>query len=325
MSNLRKTNPVCITVGDIHLSDTAPACRAEKGDEWYGVMANYLGQLRQFQKDLNVPVVCTGDVFDDGWREKKCPPKLINFAASLLPEMFSIPGQHDLPHHRYDQLKYSGYWSLMNMGKINNLEPGEPRLIRSDLWVTGFPWGTPVSPMAPMRGEEGIIKLAVCHSYIYEDAAHAYPGVDKNKHVANYLPKLDGYDAAVFGDNHKGFHRLYHLDKTRTTQRNISIFNGGTFIRRKSDEIDYRPRLGVLDCTGKFHCYYLDLSQDRFVDFPNWAEQNEGPDEAEIEEVVRSINDLRPDALDFATAVMRAMDDKKVRDAVRQVILKAIQ
>jgi hypothetical protein len=48
--------------------------------------------------------------------------------------------------------------------------------------------------------------------------------------------------------------------------RHSYFFNNGTFFRRKSDEVHYRPWVGLLRSDGTIDPHYLDTSKDKFVD-----------------------------------------------------------
>ena len=115
---------IALLVGDIHLSAKAPLCRAKEPD-WFEAMARPLMELVDLQKQIGKesdgipPILCAGDVFDR-WNS---PPELINFALEYLPpQMYSIPGQHDLPNHNYNEIDRSAYWTLVAANKITNVE-----------------------------------------------------------------------------------------------------------------------------------------------------------------------------------------------------------
>ena len=115
---MKKPHRIAILCSDLHLSLQRPACRAD--DDWMGVQAGYLNQLKQLAVDSNysfgtLPIAFAGDLFDK-WNVQ---PELINFALEHLPDgMICVPGQHDLPNHRLDQVHRSGYGVLVAAGKI---------------------------------------------------------------------------------------------------------------------------------------------------------------------------------------------------------------
>ena len=118
----QKTRVVAIACADIHLQHTAPICRSGEPD-WYAAMARPLEELRGLQENYDCPILCAGDVFNH-WNN--CPPELINWAIKHLPKMYAIPGQHDLPQHRLDDVRKSAYWTMVEAGVIENLPLGLP-------------------------------------------------------------------------------------------------------------------------------------------------------------------------------------------------------
>ncbi len=239
---------IAILASDLHLSHRPPVFRSNEQD-WYAAQARPLAELRGLQERYRCPVIVAGDIFDDGWRPHRCPAQLINFALGHLPDgAYAIPGQHDLPYHSYDALEKSAYWTLVRAGKIENIEPGVP-LPLPGLVLHGFPWGFEVEPWVGGSVSPFGVRLAVIHAYIWTQET-GYQGASEESRLGSWLECLSGYDASVFGDNHKGF---LHTG---------NILNSGTFQRRKSDEKDYRPSVGLLYGDGRIERHYLDTSQD---------------------------------------------------------------
>ena len=110
------TPVVAIACSDIHLTLTPPAARAKEPD-WFAAMLRPLNELRHLAKIHEVPIICGGDVFDT-WR---VPNELVNWAIQHLPEMYSIPGQHDLPFHQIDDIDKSAYRTLEWVGVLKQL------------------------------------------------------------------------------------------------------------------------------------------------------------------------------------------------------------
>ncbi len=89
------TSIAAVLVADLHLSDTPPAARSGEPD-WRATQAGYLNQVTRLCRRHECPLVIAGDLFDDGWRERRCSPALINLALTYLPDQcYGIPGQHD--------------------------------------------------------------------------------------------------------------------------------------------------------------------------------------------------------------------------------------
>ena len=99
---------IAVCCSDIHLSHRPPKLR-EAEPNWYAAQARVLSQVRAVVETHKCPLIVAGDVFDEGWRAHKCPPELVNFAIRHLPVCYAVPGQHDLPHHRYADVDKSAY------------------------------------------------------------------------------------------------------------------------------------------------------------------------------------------------------------------------
>lgn len=298
---------VAICCSDIHLSHVPPKLRRTEPN-WYAAMARPLGQIRELAGFHQCPIIVAGDVFDDGWRTHKCPPELINFAIKHLPPCYAIPGQHDLPNHRYEDMERSGYWTLVQAGVIKDLHPGVPVAV-GPLVLHGFPWGFPVRK----RDVTGDLALhvAVVHSYIWDCDEHAHPGAALDNHLS--VAEFEGYDTVIVGDNHKGF-------------VNGRVMNCGTSMIRKADEVGYRPAVGLLHSDGSVSPHYLDMSQDRY-DVSSEVDQTP----RSIEGVKKFVDELSglggQELYDFRDALVQALKTRYsgVAGDVRDAVLRSVQ
>jgi hypothetical protein len=125
---------------------------------------------------------------------------------------------------------------------------------------------------------------------------------------------LKGYDAAVFGDNHIGF--ITFIDE-------CEIINCGTFFIRKSDEVAYRPQVGLLYNDGSISAHYLDVSKDVYLLDPVKKKEDleTGRDAKEFLEELRS---LGSDAISFREALDRKMANLGTDDSVKRFVLEAV-
>lgn len=297
--------PIAILVSDIHLSHKPPIFRSNEPD-WYEAMARQLMELCALQLDYNVPIVCAGDIFDK-WNS---PAELINFAMENLPEMYAIPGQHDLPSHRLDLIEKSAYWSLELSQSIKDLGT-RPSVRNNQLALFPFPWGNKIEKPDSFYCKMDCLKLAVVHSYIWQDSSSGYIGAPHEKLVSNY--DLDGFDFVVFGDNHKGF----------TARRNgqCSVMNCGTFFVRKSDEADYKPMAGILYEDARITPYYFDTSKDVYLEM-DLAQKVERVENA-FSGFIDQLQSLGLDSLDFEQAVKNRLDFENVSTRIREAVMEA--
>jgi DNA repair exonuclease SbcCD nuclease subunit len=300
-----------IFAADLHFSHTAPVARSAEPD-WYLAQKRVINQLKSLMEEHKAPLIIAGDISDkSGAPPHVIPAEFANFLIDTLPPFYAIAGNHDLPNHLWDQRHRSLFGILVRAGVIVELEPGTATLIHHDLLVTGFPCGFDPHP-ADMRAPT---QVAVVHEYVWKKG-HSYPDAPVELHVSRYNDKLVGYDCAAFGDNHQGFF-TDPTDPKYPTQ----IFNCGTLMRRKTDERDYRPMVGLLKEDGNLYPHYLDVSEDL------WLEESlpspEEPKDFDASRFVKSLQSLGVDSLDFREALKHEMERDQTREPVRNIVLKS--
>ena len=294
---------IAVLCSDIHLSLAAPVARSAEPD-WLAAQARPLDQIRKLVKEHgNVPVVCAGDVFDK-WHSS---PELINWTITHLPKMYAIPGQHDLPLHNIEDIRRSAYWTLVEVGTIRTIEEPWDEGIDGVL-MFGYPWGSAIEPILPKKNK---VQLAVIHDYVFI-RGKSYPGAPDGANLVNHRSRLQGYNAAVFGDNHDGF-----LTKVGGT----SVLNCGCLVRRKSDERKYKPAVGLLHNDGLIEQHFLDASEDKWLEPEEIIERVEAPG---MTEFLEELNQLESDSLDFCEVIRRYIKDNHVSDGVKRVLLETI-
>ena len=301
---------VALLAADLHLSEKPPIARSCE-QSWFAVMERQLAQLRELQAKYQCPVLCSGDIFDK-WNSSA---KLINFALESLPDLYAIPGQHDLKYQRYADIKETAFYTLVKARKISLIRPGRPVAVGS-LRLHGFPFGYEVEPLAKAHGLA--LEVAVVHQYIWTKNT-GYPGAPRSQRLAAYGKRLQGYSAAVFGDNHKGFQAIIG----KNIQEEIQICNCGTFLRRKRDEIAYQPQIGLLHDDGRISRHVLDCSADQFLAVEKI--QSSTKDELAMAGFLQELEHLTDKALDFSGAVLHFLDSHDVAQEVRNEVLKALE
>lgn len=313
---------IAIFLADIHLSLKSPLWRSAEPD-WLEAQYRSLQQVKELQDEHKCPVICAGDIFDrnkkiaDGW---DASPELINYAINYLPDnMYAIPGQHDLPNHQYDEIHRSAYHTLVRAGKIHDLKPIGVTTVGEHLILCAYPPGYEIQAMSGCKDDknEGDIWIAVAHQYRCIKGKD-YPKAPGEAYLHMHEKNLMGYDYVIYGDNHKGF-TAYVNEKT-------TIFNCGTLMRRKSDEIDYKPQVGLLLESGKVVPYYLDISEDRHLDAVDMALKAEEQPDLDMTELVDELGKLGKSALNFADAIQQYMHrTSSMSPEAKQIVLKAME
>lgn len=301
--------PIAVVCSDIHLCAHAPAARASEPD-WFAAMAKPLAELRRTAKALGVPIVCAGDIFDK-WDP---PHELTNFAIEHLPEMYAVPGQHDLPYHIDEDMDKSAFGTLVRIGKVKLLRES-PTLIKG-AWLFGFGWGAEITPLAGTEKEDRNLRVAVVHAYCWAGRC-SYKGAEESQNLSAWQKKLVGYDCAVFGDNHKGFYGSGGEGASR------GLMNCGGFMRRRTDDATRNPMIGILYSDGSIRKHLLNTEGEQ-LDIGEIVEMRER-DDAEIEDFVKRLSDLQESSFDFASALVNYIETHDVSPGVRKFILSSIQ
>ncbi len=303
----KRDKVIAILCSDIHLSAKPPRARRKEAC-WFDAMAYTLTQMRALSERYTAPILCAGDLFDH-WRAE---PELINFAINYLPEMYAIPGQHDLPLHNIDLIKRSAFWTMVLVGRVTPVHFGKPLIAENNLVIHGFPWDTTI---APFEGESKKHHVAICHQYFWTNHHH-FPGAPKEREAKVYRNKIKGYHAVAFGDNHKGF-----LTKINDT----FVLNCGGFTRRKSDEENYEPQVGLLCRSGRIIIHKFKTSHEKFITL---AEEEEGLRKMlrvnDMGDFLVGLSELQQQSFDFVEALNYAMEKKSVSNNIRRLILQAL-
>jgi hypothetical protein len=251
---------------------------------------------------------CWRHIFDT-WRE---PSSIINWLLTRIPDnvkWYGVPGQHDLPNHQLDRIHESPYQTLVEAGKLVNLEPDQPVEVsghHNTLRLYGFPHGVDVKPLKRDHISMLVFEIAVVHRYIWRQGA-TYHDAPVDHHVSKLNAK--GYDAVVIGDNHSPWQKG-------------GYYNCGSLICRTIDEKDHKPSVGLLRSDGTIKRHYLDVSKDK------WNEDHEVKSKSKEEvDVLGLVRELRAGktAVDFAEAIIRWLRDNPVSEGVRREIMEAME
>jgi len=306
MPTLWKTDPVvAIACSDVHLSLKPPIARAQE-DDWMEAQARPWREINKLRMEhANAPVLCAGDLFDR-WNSA---PELINWAIQELPLLHAIPGNHDLPSHRMESKHRSAYETLVRANKIN--EAGETcwSFLQAGKAIRVF--GTVYGGCVPDAAPEGL-NILLTHEYCWIPGAE-YHNAPEAAELGTSVPSWEDYDVVVVGDNHQGFQR--RLDN------GPMVFNCGTLMRRKSNEADYKPHVGLIHASGKVVPHYLDTSQDVLsvlepISQAEW--------DSDVLGFVKNLMDLTTVTLSFRDTLLQMMAQREVSDKVRDLAMKAL-
>jgi DNA repair exonuclease SbcCD nuclease subunit len=296
MSTLRAD---LIFVADIHLQHNAPVARAGE-DNWYDAMRRPLKELRHVVEKTGATVICAGDIFDR-WN---APPELINFALEELPDMCAIPGQHDLPLHNIKDVHKSAYWTLVEAGKVKHLD--KIMVLEGSIMAHPFQFGETIKECK----KNAYINICVAHQYVWWKE-HGYTGAPNEQRFGNFRKILNTYDAVLLGDNHKG----WLADDT--------VLNCGTLIRRKTDEKEYKPCIGLYDAEEKIITrYFLNTSNDILSETAETKPDIN--DETDVKKFIQELAKLGRSELDFVDALEQYVARNKVVRQVKDILVEVL-
>jgi hypothetical protein len=230
----------------------------------------------------------------------------------------AIPGQHDLPMHRLEDVKKSAYWTLVEAGVVEDIWTGSNNgwVVKNRLHVNGFPWGTEV---CKLEGREDCldshgVQLSLAHRYVWVKG-HSYPNALVEQRLDSLQTCLDGYDVAVFGDNHQAF---------LAESGNCQVVNCGCLIRRKSDEREYTPSVWLISGRGGVSQIALDTSGDRWLESSE-AASLEGSINPDLDRFVEELGGLDADQLNFRDDLLRYIDVNKVGLGTKSIIMEVLE
>lgn len=333
--------PVAVLVSDCHFSLEPPSARADRN--WLQTQHEHLFESLVAADGSSVPLVIAGDVFDT-WNQ---PVELVNTLAGTFAgfpgvSVFMVPGQHDLPYHDIRQIDRAAIHTLMlaitatrTKDAVCEIVDGVSRLqspARDGWLVYGAGWGQPwgyadrVSP--EVHNDEKV--LLVAHQYTHAgtpETQYVGAGVEKSVLTGDMADKLDGYAAAVFGDNHIPWLATVNGTHREGSNYDLDVYNHGCMVRRKSDERKYAPEYGVLFDDGsivrhKIEAANHDQWRDGECDYTIPDTLHLSLPGGVTAEFVQSVRQLATDErVDFSAAIHRLLGEARLSKAAKKEIL----
>ncbi len=310
---------LAICTSDWHLYQNPPVWRSTEPD-WYGAMQRPIDEIACLQTEHDCPILFAGDMFHR-WN---VPPELINWCLNVFPsDIYSIPGQHDMPNHNLSEMRRSAYTVLQRAGCINDLPVCSHESVyiaKKGLMIRAFPWGV---PLIPVTRHSNLLEVAVVHDYVWRKG-FAYPGSPMEKDLSNkdntfdkiYNGRYFGYDLIIYGDNHKSF---------LTTVGKTTVYNCGPIMRRGRDEEYNNPQVGLLHSDGSITVHYLDTSKDRHLTSTEQPDVESDMVEQSMAKLSEELAKLGSSALDFTEAWKQYERRNKINERVSNIIMKAME
>ena len=223
-------NVDAIIVSDLHAREDTPEART---DDYFEAFKRKIEWLRDLQVLHSCPVLCGGDLLNTA----KVSPYLERWLIKNLPEMITVPGQHELPNHNMKEYNKSSLSVLETSDRITVLKD------RNDLnvWdeykfhVAGLPYGQTKITASPNATWPQVL---IMHKLCWKKR-QPFPGVPNTGKAINILQKYEDFDLIITGDNHQPFH-LYYLDRYNNKRL---LVNPGSMMRITAEQKDHKPRV----------------------------------------------------------------------------------
>lgn len=242
-------NPDAIFCADLHIRDDVPG---ERTDDYLSAQGRKLNIIFNLSMEYDAPIFVAGDLGNKAhwrnWLLSKIIGK-IKFARKKL-RIYTIFGQHDLPHHNLNLGDESGLWVLSTAGVISIIPSIHAPEYFDKFTVFPFHYGEDLI-YCKAKGRS----IALIHKYIYPGK-----GVEWEKTVGcsakSLMKKFPCYDVIVSGDNHTPF---------ILQQEGRLLVNPGSMMRMTVGQIDHRPRVYLWYADeNKVEPVYLPIEQGVF-------------------------------------------------------------
>ena len=286
-----------IITSDWHLTDHNPVCR---NDNYLETMIGKIKWISGLQQEHNCPVLHAGDLFNT-W---KSSPYLLATVMNILPDQFyTIPGNHDLPHHNIELLEKSGLAVLAEAGKIQLINNEWGNVVR-DLKVYGASYGSKIPKILN-------IPVLMCHEMIYQQPEHWMK--ENGSQALAFLKKHKGYQLIITGHNHKPF----------TAQHEGRLLvNPGSLMRMSANQKDYKPRIYFWNKesnTIKIKYIPIDKNAVQTVYLEKTKERD-----IRMESFINKLQSSKEVGLSYEKNLERYLANNRVRTSVKDVIFECI-
>jgi len=234
-----------ILTADWHTRASTPVCREGDFLESFEQKVMFIKNLSQKH---DCPVLIAGDIGD----RHQWPNWLLEWFVNLVDAMniIAIPGQHDIPNHRLEDINRSGVGVLSATDTID-LRTETFVTIEKDFNLVSFPYSKPINHFKINRETGDYPKVAITHQMIIEDKP-LWPGQEAIK-GNQLLRKFPEYDLVLVGDNHNSFIAKY---KGRV------LVNPGSLMRTTSAQVDHKPRVYLWWAdTNEVEAVYLPIKE----------------------------------------------------------------
>lgn len=237
--------PVAVICSDLHMHYAPPIKRI--GD-WQGDMEKSLSCVSRLANKHRVPVICCGDLFHAAQEPPSVELMMLDFINGISYGFYSIPGQHDMKHHRKD-LEGTSYRliqkAVQGAARVHVCDDVTYLNICSNnkdmdinMWLV--PWGM-LNELPDIAGRTKAKEYLglIAHELTFTES---FPN---SLEVSDWFNNYPDFDFFIVGDNHKTFLRKHG---------NRFFLSPGSLMNRATDQADRKPFVYLM---------YSDLSLKR--------------------------------------------------------------
>jgi DNA repair exonuclease SbcCD nuclease subunit len=206
-----------------------------------------LQNIRSIWEDANarttgsIPIIFAGDIFDIPCPDLPLIRMFKEWMSTCWEQVYAIPGQHDLRHHRISDVGSTGYgFTALRKdlcGLISEREDAEygvgyhrypateretdpvlelsvagdgfgPRVYGFGPRVYGFGWQQSQCStefLSELEQLDNVSSIAIVHEYVHAGDDTKYEGAPKDSHVRKMAKRFKGFEFLFCGDNHTPF------------------------------------------------------------------------------------------------------------------------
>ena len=278
-----------ILCADLHLRADRPRCR--KDNDWLLTQSKQLQFISNQARENICPILIAGDIFHTA----QVPDILKSIFTEVFNDIkvYAIAGQHDLPWHSWEKLKYSSFGVLLSSRRIR-----EP-LCDYAHYNKDF-----------VHNDDDVL---VIHDLIFESEKQIPPNV-KAKTAKETLNSNKSYKWILCGDNHHGFH---------FEEKGRHVIMAGCMNRQAADMKDYIPCIWLIDTDTDMVTQIpipddVEMVEDEYI-----KEAHEREDR--IASFIETIKGTKKISLDYMENVKSAMTSNNFSIKEEQIILELLE
>jgi len=221
----KKKSPSCILTADWHIRPDMPECRTDNFLEEQEKKVLFIVDLAKKHK---CPILIAGDIGN----KSQWPNWLLRWFAWAIKEVdvIAIPGQHDLPNHRIDELDRSAQ-GVLSITDVVDLRTKVFASKEKDFVLVSYPFSQPLKHHFPKHIDKILPTIAMTHQMIIKEKLWPDQVAPKGNVI---LKKYPEYDLILSGDNHEPFVFEY---------KNRLLVNPGSLMRTTAAQINHKPRV----------------------------------------------------------------------------------